>query len=115
MKEKCRKVTATLLCCILALLSVAAEFSHHHGLALNAESGSAFAAAKSETSGNLNTTHSYNCIACQFAAINLAVFPPLTICVVEATTAQLFVTQSENDSQFSFQFSCLRAPPAVLA
>lgn len=115
MKEKCRKVTATLLCCILGFLSVAAEFSHHHGLALNAEGATAFAAPKSETGNSLNTTHSYNCIACQFAATHLAVFPALVICVAEAPVAQLFVTQSEIDSQFSFQFSSLRAPPAVLA
>ncbi len=32
MKAKSRKVTAALLCCLLAFLSLAAELSHRHGL-----------------------------------------------------------------------------------
>lgn len=115
MKEKCRNVTATLLCCILAFLSVAAELSHHHGLATATDGSSVSAAPKSEKNGALNTPHGYNCVACQFAVTQLAVFPLTTIAVTEVPASFGIVASLCPDPQFFFQFSSLRAPPAVPA
>lgn len=115
MKDKCRKVTATLLCCILAFLSVAAELSHHHGLASTTDGSTVATSHKSEKNGNLNTTHGYNCVACQFAATQIAVFPCITIALAKAPSSFGVVTILCHDSQFFFQFSSLRAPPVVLA
>ncbi len=115
MTVKCRKVTAALLSCILALLSLAAEFSHHHALPALQGNLTLQESQSGKESGNPNFSHGYNCIACHFAATQLAVFLASEITPAVAPSTFFLATFPRIDSQFSLQFFFLRAPPAVLA
>ena len=114
MKVKCRKVTAALLSCILAFLSLAAELSHHHGLPAHGTL-SVQAEQSGKASGKVGVAHNYSCVACQFAVTHFAVLVVTAIKVAALPTSLSTHIASVVDSQFSFQFSSLRAPPAVLA
>lgn len=114
MKVKCRKVTAALLCCVLAVLSFTAELSHHHGL----PSGSAVSVQAGQSGndgGKAGLTHNYSCVACQFTVSCLAACNTTTLEAV-ITSRPFFINPSTiAPAQFFFQLSSLRAPPAVFA
>lgn len=113
MHKKCRKVTAAFLSCILAVLCVTAELSHHHNStdanlqSQNAQSRNGAAQAQ--------PAHGLVCAACVFALAHVAPvisaqqFFPATAVVTLA--AEAFVCHSVP-SAFIFG---LRAPPALPA
>lgn len=114
MKGNCRKVTAALLSCILIFLSFAAEFSHTHNLPARGAS-SAQTELGGRDDGKSALTHNYNCVACQFAATHFAVVVSAAIELAVAPATLLSPAAPVTVSQFFFQLSSLRAPPAVLA
>lgn len=115
MKVKCRKAAATLLCCLLAFLSVAAELSHHHGLPPLPGSVRALDAPQSESGDSLGAIHGYNCVACHFTATQLAVVLAVVLLPSSTPTVFLAVSAPQFTTQFFFQLASLRAPPAVFA
>jgi hypothetical protein len=115
MKAKSKKATAALLCCVLAFLSLAAEFSHHHSLPAGRKAAALQEARTQSESGAGKLAHGYSCQACHFALAQLAVFPAAAMIAAVPSTLLALAALPPSASQFSFQLSSLRAPPAVLA
>ncbi|MFQ5824121.1 MAG: hypothetical protein ACE5JB_08720 [bacterium] len=110
MKENGRKFTAVFLSCIFLILSVAAEFSHHHNGFQNGQptiTKSDFEFDEIKT----NQKHSFICLACLYGLNQLA--PALSFQTLKPNQESLFTTF--KDSTFYFVFLTthfyLRAPP----